>query len=191
MKKLGNWLSNIILVLAILLLLVVLAVPLFFSGRVAVVLSSSMEPNMPLGALVVTMPVAPEEIKVGDIITFTPYWDPDVTMSHRVVEILTEGRFAFRTKGDANENVDPWVVPAEEAKGRVIFTVPYLGNLVNAVVGYVQTWLGLMVLVVLPSLFIVGSTVRSVLYPPSRRQKRLDLLRKRQRRWKRPLVFTR
>jgi len=184
MKKLRSLLGNIILILAVLLLMFVLIVPLVFSGRVAVVLSSSMEPEMPVGSLAITMPVAPEEVKVSDIISFIPYWDPDVTVSHRVVEILTDGELAFRTKGDASEDIDPWKVPGEEASGKVVFNIPYLGYLVNAVLRYVRTWQGLILLVVVPSLVLVGGTVRSIYQPPNRRQKQLDLLRKRQRRWK-------
>lgn len=184
MKKLGSLLGNIILVVAILLLMFVLIVPLVFAGRVAIVLSASMEPEMPMGALAITMPVAPEEIAVGDIITFSPFWDPDVTVSHRVVEILTERGLAFRTKGDAREELDPWVVSGEEASGRVIFNIPYLGYLVNSILGYVRTWTGLVLLVVLPSLVIVGGTVRGIFGSRNPRQRRLDWLRKRQRHWK-------
>jgi len=184
MKKLVNWLGNIILILAVLLLVFVLIVPLVFAGRVAIVLSASMEPVMPMGALAITMPVTPEEVEAGDIIAFAPPWDPDVTVSHRVVEVLTDGEVVFITKGDANEDIDPWLMPAEYVTGRVIFSLPYLGYLVNSVLGYVQTWAGLVLLVVLPSLVVVGGTVRRIYQPPNRRQKRLDLLRKRQRRWK-------
>jgi signal peptidase len=185
MRLLVRWLSNVVLILAVLLLLIVLIVPLVFAGRVAVVLSASMEPTLPVGALAVIMPVAPEEVEVGDIITFTPYWDPEVTISHRVNEILNEERIRFRTKGDANEDVDAWVVPGDEVKGRVVFDIPRLGYLVNYVLRYVRTRQGLIFLVILPSLVVIGGTVHTMIKPPSRRQQRLDLLRKRQRRWKR------
>jgi len=185
MKKIGNWLSNIILVLAIALLAFVLAVPLAFAGRVAVVLSGSMEPNMPMGALAITLPIAPEKIEVGDIIALAPPWDPDVTVSHRVVEIRNGEELAFSTKGDANEDVDPWYMPAEYVRGRVVFDIPYAGYLVNTALNYVKTWTGLALLVVLPSLIIVGGTIRGIAQPPSRRQKQLELLHKRRQRHKR------
>lgn len=183
MKKLANWLSNIILILAVLLLMFALIVPIVFSGRVAVVLSASMEPNMPVGALAITMPIAPEEVKVGDIITFIPYWDPDVTVSHRVVEVLNEEQFAFRTKGDAVEDIDPWVVPAGEARGKVIFNIPYLGYVANSALLYVRTWWGLGFLVVLPSMLLIGGAVRGASRATNRRHQRMQsLLKRRQRR---------
>ncbi len=39
-------------------------------------------------------------------------------MSHRVVAVLNGESYQFRTKGDANEDVDPYVVPAENVVGR-------------------------------------------------------------------------
>ena len=183
MKKPVSLLGNIILALAVLLLMFVLIVPLVFSGRVAIVLSGSMEPTMPMGALAVTMPVAPEEVRVKDIIAFAPPWDPDVTVSHRVVEVVTDGELAFHTKGDASEDIDPWVMPAEYVTGRVVFNIPYLGYVANSALLYVRTWWGLGFLVVLPSMLLIGSTIRGVSRSANRRQQRMQsLLKRRQRR---------
>lgn len=182
MKKLSNWVGNIILILTVLLLLFVLLVPLVFSGRVAVVLSASMEPTMPMGALAITMPVTAEEVKVGDIIAFAPPWDPDVTVSHRVVEIIPGEETSFRTKGDANEDDDPWFMPAEYVTGRVVFDIPYLGYVANSALRYVRTWWGLAFLVVLPSMLLIGITIRDVSLASNRRHKRMKLWLKRHRR---------
>jgi len=182
MKKLTNWLSNIVLLLAGLLLMFVLIVPLVFSGRVAIVLSASMEPNMPMGSLAITMPVAAEEVKVGDIIAFAPPWDPDVTVSHRVVEIFNDEEPRFSTKGDASEDPDPWVMPAEYVTGRVVFNIPYMGYVANSAILYVRTWWGVIFLVALPSVLLIGGTVRGVARSSNRRQKRMQLFLKRHRR---------
>ncbi len=183
MKILGNWLGTIILGLVLLVVIFILLVPLFFSGRVAVVLSGSMEPAMPTGALAVTMPVAPEEIKVGDIIAFIPPWQSEVTVSHRVVEVLTDGQLAFRTKGDANEDPDPWVMPAENVTGRMIFNIPYLGYAANSLLSYTRTSLGFVTLVAVPSMLLIGSAIRDATRLTNRRQKRMQSwLKRRQRR---------
>ena len=185
MRRFLKWLSYIILGLAVLFSVSALLMPAVFSGRLAIVRSSSMEPAMPAGALAMMVPVDPEEVKVGDIIAFEPSWDPDVTVSHRVIAIRGNGQLLFDTKGDAMEESDPFYVPAEHVHGKVIFNIPYLGGIVNQALTYVRTLPGLILLVVLPSLVIVGSAARRIYQPPNRRQKRLDLLRKRQRRWKR------
>jgi len=182
MKKLGHWLGNIVLILAGLLLLFVLIVPLVFSGRVAIVLSASMEPNMPMGSLAITMPIAPEEVRVGDIVAFAPPWDPDVTVSHRVVEVLNDEEPRFHTKGDASEDPDPWVMPAEYVTGRVVFNIPYLGYVANSAILYVSTWWGLVFLVALPSALLIGGAVRGVARSANPREKRMKLYLKRQRR---------
>ena len=175
-------LGIIALTLVVLLLLFVLVAPLGFSGRVAVVISGSMEPNMPMGALAITMPVDPEKVKVGDIITFTPWWDPEITVSHRVVEVVNEDGLAFHTKGDASEHVDPWLMPAEYVTGRVVFNVPFLGYVANTALLYAQTWWGLAFLVVLPAMLLIGGTIRGATHSPSYRQRRMKLLLKRRQR---------
>ena len=184
MRRFLKWLSYIILGLAVVFFVFALLMPVVFSGKLAIVRSSSMEPAMPAGALAMMVPVDPEKVEVGDIITFDPPWDPDVTVSHRVIDIRSDGQLLFDTKGDAMEESDPFFVSAEMVQGKVVFNIPYLGFAANYALNYIQTWWGLILLVVLPSLVIVSGVVRSIYRPPNRRQKRLDLLRKRQRRWK-------
>ena len=181
-----NRLINVVLVLAILLLLAMLFLTMYFQQRAAVVLTSSMEPALPRGALAFTQSIEPGKVKVGDIIAFSPENDPDITTSHRVVEVVSaDGELSFRTKGDANEEADPWLVPADYVQGKVVFHIPRLGRIVNQALTYVRTLPGLILLVVLPSVVIVGNTVRTIFRKRNPRQRRLDLLRKRQRRWKR------
>jgi signal peptidase len=141
-----------------------------------------MEPNMPVGSLAITMPVAAEEVRVGDIIAFAPPWDPDVTVSHRVVEVFNDEEPRFHTKGDASEDIDPWVMPAEYVTGRVVFSIPYMGYVANSALLYVRTWWGLVFLVALPSTLLIGGTVRGVTHSASPREKRMKLYLKRQRR---------
>ena len=181
-----NRLINVVLVLAILVLLAMLLLTLYFQQGVAVVLTGSMEPALPRGALAFTQSIEPEKVKVGDIIAFSPEQDPDITTSHRVIEVISaDGELSFRTQGDANEDADPWIVPASYIRGKVIFHIPRLGRIVNQALLYVRTLPGLIILVILPSLVIVGGAIRGMYQKRNPRQRRLDLLRKRQRRWKR------
>ena len=185
MRLWSRWLVNLVLALVILSLLVLLVVPLFFQQRAAVVLSGSMEPALPRGSLAFTMAIEPREVKVGDIIAFSPEEGSEITTSHRVIEIMTtDGELSFQTKGDANEDADLWPVSADYIRGKVIFHSPRLGRITNYALLYVRTWPGLVFLIALPLLVLVGSAVRGM-RPPNRRRKWLDLLHKRQRRWKR------
>ena len=185
MKRFGKWFSYLILGLGVLFFAFALLMPIVFSGSLAIVRSSSMEPAMPAGALALMVPVDPEMVKVGDIITFQPPWDIDVTVSHRVIDIQRNGQLLFDTKGDALEESDPFFVPAEQVHGKVIFNVPYLGFTVNYVLDYVRTWIGFALLVAVPSLILIGSTISDASRATNRRHRRMQAwLKRRQRRRK-------
>ena len=180
MKRLGKWLSYVILGLAIIFFALVLLMPTVFSGNLAIVRSSSMEPAIRAGALALMLPVDPEKVKVGDIITFDPPWDPDVTVSHRVIGRYYEGgELYFDTKGDATEESDPYYVPATSVQGKVIFDIPYLGFAANYMHDYVRSWWGLIVFIALPSMLLIGITIRDVSRARNRRHKRMQLWLKR------------
>lgn len=72
-----------------------------------IVVSGSMEPEIPTGALVIDVPVAVEEIAAGDVVTV--YSDlAENLVTHRVEAIAVDGDHATLTlKGDANPISDP------------------------------------------------------------------------------------
>lgn len=79
----------------------------------------SMEPVLNAGSISLELPpVAPCDIKVGDIISFE---QEDKVIIHRVVLIGedTEGWFAA-TKGDNNPEPDPYKVRFEQVQGIVV-----------------------------------------------------------------------
>lgn len=182
MKRLGKGLSYIILGLIILFFTLVLLMPTVFLGSLAIVRSSSMAPAMPAGSLALMMPVDPEKVEVGDIIAFDPSWDPDVTVSHRVIDIHRDGQLLFDTKGDATEESDPYYVPAERVHGRVVFDIPYLGFATNEATSYVRSWWGLLVFVAIPAVLLIGITLRDVSRSTNLRYKRRQMILKRRQR---------
>lgn len=166
-------------------------VPRALSGSLAIVRSSSMEPAIRAGALAMMLPIDAEDVKVGDIIVFNPPWDtdPDVTVSHRVIGIYYDEQIIFDTKGDATEDPDPYYVPARSVHGKVVFSIPYLGYAASSAMRYVRTWLGLVILVCIPTMVLVGSAIRDVNQSRNVRLRRLNRRLERQRRWKRRSVF--
>jgi signal peptidase len=136
--------------------LLTLILPRVTGGASLTVLSGSMSPQIPTGSVVLVRPIEPEQIRVGDVITFQA--EPGVArfVSHRVVRIERDGAsgaLSFVTKGDANpgEDLDP--VPAGAVRGRVWFHVPYAGTASDIV----RSPQGMLLLVVLPAgLYIVG-----------------------------------
>lgn len=127
-KKVWNAVTTVIvaLVVAMAVLLVGLRV---FGLQTYTVLSGSMEPAYPTGSLLYVKKTAPEEVKVGQPITFVMNEDLLVA-THRVVEIDAENQ-RFYTKGDANDAVDGSPVHFNNLIGVPVFSIPYLGYVVN------------------------------------------------------------
>lgn len=89
------------------------------------VLSGSMEPSYHVGSLIYVKNAVPENIRVGDPITFVLNEDLLVA-THRVIEI-DEANQHFYTKGDANEAPDAMPVHFNNLLGRPVFSIPKLG----------------------------------------------------------------
>jgi signal peptidase len=101
--------------------------------RTLTVLTGSMDPTIPPGAMVVVKPVDPQDLRVGDVITYqTPVGDRRV-VTHRIVDIPRPGpNPVVQTKGDANNAVDPWLARLDQAPAwRVHTVVPFAGRLIN------------------------------------------------------------
>jgi signal peptidase len=123
-----------------------LALSLVVQARPQIVMTGSMAPGIPVGALIVTVPLRAEAVP-GDVIVFPHPWR-HATVVHRVVAVEHGAVDSdYITKGDANDQEDGWRTPVASATGRVTATVPYLGY-VLAVVGLpvVRLSVGLLVL---------------------------------------------
>lgn len=105
-------------------------IPLAVGGGAFTVLSGSMEPALHVGSVVVTRPIPPAAVGVGDVITFT---DRDRAtgkgriVTHRVIAV--EPGPVFRTQGDANKDADPHPVAAGDVHGVLLYSVPWVGSL--------------------------------------------------------------
>jgi signal peptidase I len=102
-----------------------------------VVTGGSMDGTYDRGSIVFDEEVAVDDLKVGDVITYRP--PPEVgiegLVTHRIVSIRDRGAQGpfFKTKGDANESVDPWRFTLDQpTQARVAFHVPYLGYALGA-----------------------------------------------------------
>lgn len=127
MRKLAAALCNIFGVLILLAVIgasLLLTVPKLFGYEMYNVVSGSMEPEIPVGSLIVVGAVQPENVSEGEIIAFE---SGESVVTHRVVQNKKlEGEFI--TKGDANEKEDINPVPYQGLIGRVEKYVPYMGQ---------------------------------------------------------------
>jgi len=146
MKKTTSWGSAIgsgaltfatIILLALAVALVL--IPKAFGGMSLTVLTPSMKPNISPGDVVVTEGIdvdSARDLRIGDVITFLPYPDDPMLVTHRIVaQSVSAQGYSFITQGDNNNVVDSWgPVNDFQIRGKVMYVVPKIG--------YVKQWLG-------------------------------------------------
>lgn len=123
-----------------------------FGIQVFGVLTGSMEPSFPTGSLIYVKDVDASDLRVNDVITFSI--SPNVIATHRIVELVQDENnpsiVRFRTKGDANNDVDASLVSAGNIIGKAMFAIPHLGY----VASYIQQPPGIYVAILVCALMI-------------------------------------
>ncbi len=139
------------------------SISLMLTGRVYIVRSGSMEPALMPGDAIVLQPME-QMPHVGDIIT---YEQQGKLITHRVVGV--QDAAVITTKGDANENADPWRVRFADIRGKMALRIPYLG----CFFAFVRQPVGWLLLVILPIALILYSQGKQVwdLYQEMKREK--------------------
>lgn len=167
MKKAGKIFSRVMAVLSALIFIIGLTVfvsvlnasagkaPSVLGFSVLQVQTGSMEPEIPVGGIVITFKVKPDSLKVGDVISF---YSNDTTISgkvntHRIVEIKDSdsGEKIFKTKGDANDAVDEAAVYQIDLIGKVIVNIGTVGSSVLSVLRNPKI---ILIFIVIPLIFI-------------------------------------
>ncbi|GAA2138200.1 hypothetical protein GCM10009844_05990 [Nocardioides koreensis] len=102
-------------------------VPALFGLQRYVITGTSMTGTIDFGSVAVEEVVPVSELRVGDIITYTPPPDSGVDhlVTHRIIAIHGD---VLQTKGDAVPQKDPWKFKLDSTQqARVKFSVPYVG----------------------------------------------------------------
>ena len=163
MRKVLNWVGNIILIILFVLVILVLFAKYTNSDTILgfiplKVLSGSMEPDIKTGDLIIVKDTGKTSIEEGDIITFRI--NSDTLVTHRVVEIYNQnGDISFKTKGDANNAEDEDLVMGDDLVGKYIFRIPAFGYLTDLI----RQPLGFVLLFVLPIVILLGKEVKSLI----------------------------
>lgn len=158
-----TWIVTVILTLSIT-FCVIVCVQVLSKGFVQIggfslfrVVTGSMEPEIPVGSLLVAKQVDIEEIAVGDIVVFRSRESGMLGMmiTHRVtnIHVGTGGDILLETKGDANQYADGYFVEADNLIGRALY---YTGgtNFLTGILGLLSNKVGFMACVVLPCLVL-------------------------------------
>ncbi len=138
------------------------AAPLAIGDRSFTMRSGSMTPAIETGDVVVTEPLSPLSVEVGDIVTFRDPEGSGRLYSHRVQSIRPAGEeVRFVTRGDANTATERWTVPTGGTVGRVVYRIPKIG--------YALLWSGTIparvALVVIPALLLCGTGLARIWRP--------------------------
>ena len=138
LKKICKILNNIIIIILVVMILIMF-VPKLLGWQNLAVLSGSMEPNIPVGSMIIVKDVNPKELETGDVITFRV--SDSTLVTHRVVENNKDTQ-EIVTKGDANEDNDGNPVSYANVVGELFISIPLLGYLSI----YMQSILGIAIL---------------------------------------------
>src|SRR3989344_6544376 len=131
-------------------LLVTSLIPIPGNIDIKIVQSGSMEPSIKTGGLVIIKPFS--EYHIGDVIMFGEDTKTKVPTTHRIVaDEVRSGVFYYTTKGDANEDPDPQQVAQTEVIGKVLFSIPYLGYVLD----FAKKPLGFALLIGIPAAIVV------------------------------------
>lgn len=113
------------------LVLVAVVVPRLAGATPYTVLTGSMTPTYPPGTLVVVRPVAIDDVRAGDVVTFQLRSGDPAVATHRVVRVgwTADGERLLTTQGDANASPDAVPVREVQLRGEVWYAVPWVGRL--------------------------------------------------------------
>ena len=105
-----------------------------FTGNVKarIVLTGSMSPAISVGDVIVTVPITQKEPQIDDVIAYQAKrfnGENVAVFSHRIIGGDIEN--GFIVKGDANKSPDPQKPKAGDILGVVLFTIPFIGNLLT------------------------------------------------------------
>lgn len=169
-KKILNYIGKILSTVAIVLLLLIGAFLVYYvisanaykkdptkkpKINMYTIISGSMEPTIHVYDVVFDIaPSSPEEIKVGDVITFvsTSSISEGLIVTHRVQDIrVVDGNYEYITKGDYNSAADSAPASYDNIIGKVAFKIPQLGRIQF----FVSSKAGWFIVVLLPALGVI------------------------------------
>ena len=117
---------GVILLVIVLAACLSLTIPKLAGYEGYVVVSGSMEPNIPVGSIVYSKEVDPVTLRTGDVIVFIDDTRGTTPITHRIVENDTYTHTII-TKGDANEKPDISPITYDNVIGKVTTHIPRVG----------------------------------------------------------------
>lgn len=100
-----------------------------FGYKAYIITSTSMEPSINLGDVVIVKKCKENKLQTGDIITFKT---KNEIITHRILKIEDNGLLpnTYSTKGDNNNIEDIEKVTYSNIEGKKVVVIPYLGKII-------------------------------------------------------------
>jgi signal peptidase I len=132
--------------------------PGFLGFESFVVSTRSMQPAIQVGALAVVSPVKVEQLSAGDIITYRRPADPDLIVLQRLLYVDAEAdKINLQTRGDSEPASEQVSVSPRVTLGRVVYSIPGIGLLVD----FLNQPLGKILLLAAPGVFLAADYLSS------------------------------
>jgi len=124
------------------------------------VMSSSMEPAIKTGSLIITEKTRSKNLKIGDIITFIAPIKEKTSVTHRIINIKNnKNAVTISTKGDNNNSPDPWQISPSNIMGKVKIAIPHIGYIFSIL----KSKIGIVVFIIFPSLWIIFNETNNII----------------------------
>lgn len=128
------------------------------------VVTGSMEPEIPIGALIVSKEVDIDTLEIGDIVCFRSeiYEIYGQSITHRVIDISkdADGVTKLQTKGDFNSAADSHYVTERNLIGKVVWWSEQ-NNLFSDLIAFFSNRISFLACIVFPCLVIAGLLFRN------------------------------
>jgi signal peptidase I len=147
--------------------------PNFLGYQLKTVLSGSMEPTFKTGSIIAVKPIDDtSNLKKDDIITYMQGENEFVT--HRIINVIDQdGKVAYQTKGDNNEDADMNAVPSMNVVAKYTgVTIPFMGYFID----FAKSSKGTAALLIIPGALLLVYSVLTIvkalreLDPPSNKK---------------------
>ncbi|WP_309072011.1 signal peptidase I [Arthrobacter sp.] len=158
----GQVLSWLCLLAVLGLVTVMVVIPQLFGSGSYTVLTGSMRPGMPPGSLIVTKEANPEELRIGEAITYQIRSGEPAVVTHRIIaRTSSSDGITLTTQGDASPSPDEEQVRPEQIRGVVWYTLPLVGYVNGWLTGEQRIWAvgGAVVLLLGYTAFMFGSAL--------------------------------
>lgn len=128
---------------------------------IQVVEGNSMAPTLNVGDVIFIENINLEDVNNGTIISFlSPIGDGRI-YTHRVIGVeVINNKYYFRTKGDALDSPDSWLIPENYVIGKVVARIPLIGYLILIPRIYLASFLIIIIMIDLIYVFYLKKLLK-------------------------------